>query len=185
MLYWHFRNIQCILAGLFKRKILPTESVVKTFWANVFDTDYLNSIQAGRYFTYSDAARWELAVRMGFLKLEIRNKWVVIIGGQKIIYGRPIRTFRRFSITMRITGWDDKWIYVAHAFRQRDKICVVSFSKIGLRSAKGLVSPIEVFEQMGHEHIVPPPWVTKHFQDDLETLVTAYDKLLPALAEKT
>ncbi|MBS1983029.1 MAG: thioesterase family protein [Bdellovibrionales bacterium] len=117
MLYWHFRNWQCLLVALFKPKIAaPTLPVTKHFWANPFDSDWLHSIQAGKFFTYTDAARWELAVRSGFLGPAIKNRWVVILGGQKIIYRRPVRIFRRFSLTMQFVGWDDKWIYATHVF---------------------------------------------------------------------
>ena len=170
MLYWHFRNIQCIIAALFKAKVSPNETLVKTFWANPFDSDWFNSIQAGRFFTYTDAARWEIAVRLGFLKLAIKKKLVVVLGGQKIIYRRPVRIFRRFKLKMRIVGWDHKWMYASHYFEQGSKIKCASFTKIGLRSKEGLYSPIKAFEDMGYSHNPPPQWILNHFQDGLETL---------------
>lgn len=170
MLYWHFRNFQCIISALFKPKASPKETLVKTFWANPFDSDWLSSVQAGRFFTYTDAARWEIAVRLGFLKLALRKKLVVILGGQKIIYRRPVKIFRRFRLSMRIVGWDERWMYAAHYFEQSGKIRCVSFAKIGLRSKDGLYSPITAFTEMGCSKIAPSNWILKHFQEDLETL---------------
>ena len=170
MLYWHFRNIQCVIAALFKPRVSPKETLTKTFWANPFDSDWLNSIQAGRFFTYTDAARWEIAVRLGLLKLLWQNHLVAILGGQKIIYRRPVAIFRRFKLVMKVVGWDDKWLYVAHYFNQSGQAKCVVFTKIGLRSKEGLYSPITVFNDMGHSQIHPPTWLLKYFQDDLETL---------------
>jgi len=178
MLYWHFRNFQCMFLSLFKKPMAPTEVVTKSFWANVFDADWFHSIQAGRFFTYTDAARWELAARIGFYKYVIKNKWVIILGGQKIIYRRPVKIFRKFTITMQITGWDDKWMYAAHAFRQSGQVCCVSFTKIGLRARGSLFSPVEALKMMGHNQVTPPAWVIKHFQEDLETLKLADQALI-------
>jgi acyl-CoA thioesterase FadM len=172
MLYWHFRNFQCILLSLFKPRLVnPTASITRRFWANPFDSDWLLVVQAGRYFTYTDAARWELAIRGGFLKPALKNKWVVILGGQKIIYRKPIKIFRTFDLTVQFVGWDEKWIYSQHVFRQGGDVKCVSFSKIGLRGNGRLVSPVEVFNKMGFtEVIVPPGDVLQYFSADLESL---------------
>jgi len=185
MLYWHFRNIQCISLALFRPKLKsPTDILTLSFWANPFDSDWLSSVQAGRFFTYTDAARWELAVRAGFLKPAFKNRWVVILGGQKIMYRRPLKIFRKFQITMQFVGWDTKWIYAAHVFRQGSDVKCVSFSKIGLRARAGLVNPNSAFAAMGHIETKPPPvWVLRHFQEDLES-VQAASKALPVNAVK-
>ena len=178
MLYWHFRILQCILMSFFKSKVRPDQTLTSTFWANPFDSDWMNSIQAGRFFTYTDAARWEIAVRMGFMKLALRKKLIVILGGQRIIYRRPVRIFRRFNIVMRLTGWDEKWMYAAHSFEQSGKVCCVSLSKVGLRTKEGLHSPIKALEELGYRQIIPPEWVLEHFKSDLETLETIRSKLV-------
>jgi acyl-CoA thioesterase FadM len=174
MLYWHFRNFQCILIGLFMPRLKdPSLPITRRFFANPFDSDWLNSIQAGRFFTYTDAARWELALRAGFLKPALKNKWVVILGGQKIIYRRPVRIFRSFDLTLQFVGWDDKWLYAAHVFRQGGEVKCTSFTKIGIRARGKLVSPTEVLTQMGHAAPnVPPESVLRHFNQDIETLET-------------
>jgi acyl-CoA thioesterase FadM len=168
-----------LVAAFFRRRLrVPNEIIRKTFFANPFDSDWGQSIQAGRFFTYTDAARWEVAVRIGFLKGAIKNKWVIIMGGQKIIHRRPVRIFRRFTMTIQIVGWDDKWMYAAHAFRQGEELKCVTYSKIGLRGKRGLVSPIEAFHLLGHPHIAPASWVLKHFETDVDAFREA-DRLLP------
>lgn len=179
MLYWYFRNIQCIIAALFKPKIKdPTTIVTKTFIANPFDSDWLSAISAGQFFTYTDSARWEIGVRTGFFKLALKHKWVVIMGGQKIIYRKPVKLFKRFQITMQFTGWDDKWLYAAHVFRQSEEVKCVSFSKIGFRCRGKMMSPIRIFELMGHSKPQPPPeWILAPFREDLQILEQASARL--------
>lgn len=182
MLYWHFRNLQCILAALLRPKLeSPTAVVTKTFIANPFDSDWMSALQAGTFFLYTDAARWELAIRAGFLKAALKNKWVVILGGQKIIYMKPVKIWNRFQITMQFVGWDEKWIYAAHVFRQRGETKCVSFAKIGIRGRGKLVDPNQVFAQMGNPSLNPPPrWVLKHFDEDLESVSRCTEALVGA-----
>lgn len=171
MLYWHLRCFQCIITGFFKSKIRPTDVITKNFWANVFDTDWLTTIYAGRFLTYSDASRWELAVRSGLFRFALKKKIVFILGGQKIIHRRPIRIFRRFSLTLQFVGWDEKWMYAAHVYRQNGKVCCVSFAKIGLRKSAVLYSPATAFRELGYNSSTPAPeWVLKQFRGDAEDL---------------
>lgn len=181
MLYWHFRNLQCILAALFKPRLSdPTVAVTKKFFANPFDSDWGSGIQAGRFFTYTDAGRWDLSIRAGFLKAALKNKWVVIMGGQKIIHRKPIKIFRSFELTMQFIGWDDKWIYAAHVFRQNNEVKCVSFTKLGIRGKGKLVEPKLVFSAMRYDQAkAPPEWLLKHFENDLEVLNKTTDYLAP------
>jgi len=162
-----------MLFGLLKSKTHITSTITHRYWANPFDSDWCNVINAGRYFTYTDAARWEIAGRTGFLKFLLKNKWVMIAGGQKIIYRRPVKIFRRFHLKSKIVGWDDKWIYTSFEFKQHNKTCSVLFTKLGIRSKEGLFSPINALSKLGQDQINPPDWVLKHFQDDIESLNSA------------
>jgi len=180
MLYWHFRNIQCILLSFFSpRGTSLTQPLSRTFIANPYDSDWFQVVQAGRFFTYTDAVRWELGFRTGFLQAAIKSRWVIIMGGQKIIHRRPIRIFRRFRITYQIAGWDDHWFYAAHVFRQGGDVKAVSFSKVGLRKNGKLLSPETAFAEFGRTEAAPPPtWVYRHFETDRETLEEAA-RMLP------
>ncbi len=170
MLYWHFRNLQCILTAFFKSRITdPRTSVTKRFWANPLDSDWLQGIQAGTFFLYTDAARWDLGVRTGFVRAAIRNGWVIVLGGQKIIHRRPVKIFRSFDLQIRFAGWDDKWIYASHVFSQSGEAKCVSFTKIGIRKRGKLLSPVEAFKTMGFAETCPPPkTILNHFADDLD-----------------
>jgi acyl-CoA thioesterase FadM len=184
VLYWHFRSIQCIVAALFKPRVERTDIILtKTFTANPFDSDWMNSIQAGAFFTYTDSARWELAVRMGFLKAAFQHRWVIIIGGQKIIYRKPVRLFRRFQITMQFTGWDDKWIYCSHVFRQNGEEKAVVLTKAGLRCGGKLLNPHEAFKKLGYAETQPAPaWIIEQFEKDV-SLLRECSQALPASAD--
>jgi acyl-CoA thioesterase FadM len=168
------------LMALFKPRISdPRTKMTSTFIANPFDSDWMNGIQAGRFLTYTDAARWEIGIRVGFLKAILKNRWVIISGGQKLIYKRPVKIFRRFQITYQITGWDNRWIYAAHVFHQRGETKAVVFTKLGLRSRGKLVNPHDVFAATGFMDPSPPPaWVLRQFEDDVTTLEESSQNLL-------
>jgi hypothetical protein len=172
LIYWHLRNLQCILIALFKSKIRdPTSKNTLTFFANPFDSDWWHGIYAGRFLTYTDAARWDLGVRIGFLKPALRNRWVTITGGQKLIYKRPVRIFRFFQITYQITGWDDKWMYVSHVFHQKGETKAVVLTKLGMRASGKLLNPHDLFLNLNHSKKEPPPlWILEQFRNDLDVL---------------
>ncbi len=156
----------------------PTQVLTRSFWANPFDSDWLRSVQAGRFFTYTDAFRWELAIRSGFFWPALKGRWVVVMGGQKIIYRRPLLIFRRFQLSVQFVGWDDRWIYATHVFRQGGDVKCVSFSKIGLRQFGKLLNPQRAFDAMGHTApLAAPAWVTAYFDQDLERLNQVADLL--------
>ncbi len=107
----------------------------------------------------------------------MKKKLVVILGGQKIIYRRPVRILRRFKLVMRITGWDDKWMYVSHYFEQNGTVSAAVISKIGMRSSAGLYSPKKAMEELGYSHMAPEDWILKTFRDDLETLGSIAERM--------
>jgi acyl-CoA thioesterase FadM len=129
-------------------------------------------MQAGRYFTYTDTGRMELAVRTGLFHLLVKNKWVLIVGGQKIIYRRSVQIFKTFNLSMQLVGWDSKWMYIEHTFVQNGELCCVLHSKVGMRSKGKLVSPAEAFKATGQDHLVSPNIgnVIQLFEKDSETL---------------
>jgi hypothetical protein len=131
---------------------------------------------AGRFLTYTDAARWELPIRLGFLRPALKHGWVIIMAGQKMVHRRPIRIFRKFEISIQLTGWDEKWFYVRHAFRQKGDTKGMVFSKIGIRNRKGLVAPREIMEAMGYSpDLSPPASMLELFASDLACLESASD----------
>jgi hypothetical protein len=172
MLYWHFRNLQCILAAFFQPKLRsPLEITEGTFWANPFDTDWFNAIRAQGFITYTDAFRWNWGVRTGFFKAAIKHKWVVIAGGQKLVHRRPVKLFRRFQLSVKFLGWDDKWIYVQHTFRQNGEVKCVSFIKSGIRRGGVLLPPKEMFRVLGFvEELTPPAWCLRQFEGDKDII---------------
>jgi acyl-CoA thioesterase FadM len=180
MLYWHFRQIQCIIAALFGARLTdPTTKMTSSFFANPFDSDWMNTIQAGRFLTYTDAARWGIGIRIGFLRAAFRHRWIIISGGQKLIYKRPVKIFRRFQITYQITGWDHKWMYVVHVFRQSGEEKCLVLSKLGFRSRGQLADPHVVFASVGYdERKIPPNWIVSQFAADLDVFKTASSELL-------
>ncbi len=158
--------------ALFRPRIRdPRTKMTSTFFANPFDSDWMNGIQAGRFLTYTDAARWGLGIRLGLLRPLFKNQWVIISGGQKLIYKRPVKIFRRFQITYQFAGWDEKWIYAAHAFLQGGETKAVVFTKLGLRKKGKLVNPHYVMAAIGFLEKNPPPeWVQKQFSEDVASL---------------
>lgn len=106
---------------------------------------------------------------MGMFGPMIKNKLVVIMGGQKIIYRHPVKLFKTFELAVQFSGWDEKWLYASHCFRQGGKACCISYSKVGFRRAGKLLSPLEAFKLFGLVvGVDKPKWVDSVFEKDLD-----------------
>lgn len=175
MFYLYFRTIQCLIYGFFGNKIHPSSVTRRTFFCNFFDTDWFNGMQSGAFFSYTDASRWEVAIRCGFFWPSLKKGWVIIVAGQRVIYRRRLAIFRKFILETQIVGCDDKWIYQVQKFKQKgDTKCIV-FSKLGIRAQAKLFSPRQVIQDLGIIDMpLPPLYITQAFSDDLKLYEQAH-----------
>ena len=60
------RNLFCLFRAYFQPEMKPDDVVFLKFRVGFFDTDWFHSMQASQYLTFTDAARWVLAIRLGF-----------------------------------------------------------------------------------------------------------------------
>lgn len=96
------------------------------------------------------------------------------MGGQKLIYRKPILLFRKFKILIRLAGWDEKWFYVTHCFIQNDDTKCVVLCRLGIRNSAGLVQPGKIMESLNFSRVkMAPDWILDSFNSDLEILAKA------------
>ena len=53
-----------------------------------------------------------------------------VLGSQKIIYKKTLKRWAKFTITLVLEGWDDKWAYHRQIFEQKNQVCAVGFAKV-------------------------------------------------------
>ena len=138
------------------RRGSPLEPSVLTFHVLPNDLDPNRHLNNGRYLTIMDLGRFDLTLHSGLMREIIRRRWMPVLGGATITFQRPLKLFQRFTLTTRIVGWDDKWIYMEQTFDSRGKRSATALVKGLLRGPDGSVPTPEVMAAVGLDSPSPP-----------------------------
>lgn len=139
------RFLIVILSSAFRRRIGPLDASTVRFTVLPNDCDLNIHLNAGRYVSFMDIARVELLGRMRALRPILKRGWRPVVGGMVIRYRRSVLPFERFTITSRVLGWDDKWIYIEHILGRRDgSLAAIGHSRTLFRTKTGTVHPREL-----------------------------------------
>lgn len=83
-------------------------------WPHDIDTNlHLNN---GRYLTIADLGRTDLLLRMGLIKLVLKEGLQPMLSGSAIRYRRELRTFQSFRLESCILGWRGTSFVMQHRF---------------------------------------------------------------------
>ncbi len=82
-----------------------------------------------RYLYYMDFIRFEIMFRSKLYEHTAKKGIYPILGSQKIIYKKPLKRWSRFTITLILEGWDDKWVYHKQIFVQNEKYAPLALPK--------------------------------------------------------
>ena len=85
----------------------------------------------------------------------------VVLGGTAMRFRRPIAPVQRFSLTTRLLGWDERWIYVEQVFTGRKGVACVAVARAAFVKAGKAVPPNDVLAKAGLCEAPPelPGWV--------------------------
>lgn len=131
------------------------------------DIDLNGHVNNGRYLTIFDLNRLDLFIRTGLFTLMRRNKWMPLIAEQEVRYKKALKMFQRFTATLELTHWDEKYFYVTHRITSGSTIYVEARSKNVVYSRSGVVSPQDVFARLAEHRKLPAP--TQCFPDAEES----------------
>ena len=127
------------------------------------DIDVYPEMNNGRHLTMMDLGRADFTIRAGILKTGHRRGWSLVAAGASVRFRHRLAPLRRFTLTSRILGHDERWFYFLHETGQHGRICSSALVRVGLRSTEGLVPSDEVLEALGRSDWKPPmpDWVLK------------------------
>ncbi|MDP9195328.1 MAG: thioesterase family protein, partial [Pseudomonadota bacterium] len=101
------------------------------------------------YLTIMDLGRIRLIGRCGMLKIALRKKWAVMLGGATIRFRRPLPPFRKYLLKTRLMAWDDKWFYIRQTFELPDGTVAATALVRGLFRARGRsIPPVEALQAL-------------------------------------
>jgi acyl-CoA thioesterase FadM len=110
----------------------------------------------GRYLTIMDLGRLDMTLHSGLIHAVIKNRWMPVLGGATIAYQRPLAPFQRYTLTTRILGWDEKWIYMEQVFDSRGKRAATAMVRALIRGKDRSIPTADVMRSVGLDAPSPP-----------------------------
>jgi acyl-CoA thioesterase FadM len=77
-----------------------------------------------------DFIRLEILFRSNLYLNTFKKGMFPVIGSQKLIYKKPMKRWSKFTITLIVEGWDEKWVYHRQIFKQNGEVCAIGVTKL-------------------------------------------------------
>jgi len=170
--YWLHMIYIYIGSRIFWKKVKPTSELNRTRRVNILDCESFRFMANSKYFYYMDLIRYEVVFRSKLYDHTIKKGMFGVLASQKIIYKKPLKKFKKFDITLKLEGSDEKWVYHRQTFEQNGEICAIGFTKAGFWKNKKAqdMSEIMMNSDSGYDIRIPSVEVMSMFENDYETL---------------
>lgn len=149
-----------LLATFGSRRAPLSESRVNLrVWPN--DLDLNIHVNNGRYLTLMDLGRMDLMFRSGAIKLWLKNGWQPLVGLSMCRHFKALRLFQPFTLSSKILGWDEKWIYFEQRFEAAGRLYALGVVKGLMAGSQGPVPTARLLEVLDIHEPSPalPPYV--------------------------
>lgn len=153
-------------------KKITTWELSRTRRVNLLDCESFRFMANSKYFYYMDLIRYEVVFRSKLYDNTVKKGMFGVLASQKIIYKTPLKIFKKFDITLKIEGSDEKWVYHRQTFMQNGQVCAIGFTKAGFWKKKKAQDMREIMNNSDPEYIIKPPSneILSMFENDYETL---------------
>lgn len=158
-----FRLLRVFITSLFRPRLGFTDESVLRFRVMPHDLDINIHMNNARYFALMDLGRFDLIARCGLWRLVVRHRWQPVIGAALVRFRRPLRPFQPLSLTSRLLGWDEKWLYIEHRIDSNGMLACHTVVRGAFVGAEGVVPPAELTRALGHAEPPPPlpDWIAR------------------------
>lgn len=128
------------------------------------DLDAFGHMNNGRYLQIMDVARVEWMLQTQVIAAIRKNRWAPILGGGVIRYRHSLRLLQLYRVRTRLLGWDERWFYLEHSFKDGRGRCVaVGVTRAGLRNDDDWVHTDEVVNSV--QPGARSPAIPEHIHD--------------------
>ncbi|HTK55401.1 MAG TPA: thioesterase family protein [Gemmatimonadales bacterium] len=160
---WDHRRTDPLAPSVLSFRVLPN------------DLDPNWHMNNGRYLTIMDLGRLDMTLHSGLMRAVITHRWMPVLGGATIAYQRPLAPFQRYTLTTRILGWDEKWIYMEQVFDSQGKRAATAMVRALIRGREKSVPTAEVMRSVGLDTPSPPlpPQLRAWIESDATLRATA------------
>ena len=156
MFFW-IRILIVLARACFRPKSGATDETTVSLrvWPHESEVFFANQ---AIYPHYLELARWDWAVRSGAGRLAIQKRILFILGGQTLLYRRPLQRFHRFDVRTKIIGWDERWFYFEQKiYSTNGQLAHSALVKACCKQGKNLVAPLQVLQWLDPSVTTLPP----------------------------
>lgn len=141
------RLLSALINAKFKKKLIGTETVCKSFrvWITDMDVSVMNH---AAIMTVLETGRLDLMVRTNFLKIATKNKWYFPMQAISIQFYRPLKILQKAQIFTRISYVDAKWIYLEQKIERKGKIIVACIIKGTIKKGRETIHTSEFMKAL-------------------------------------
>lgn len=146
------RLLMAMLSAKFKKKLIGTETVSKSFrvWITDIDVSVMNH---AAIMTVLETGRIDLMVRSNFFKVASKNKWFFPSQAISIQFYRPLKIFQKAQIFTRISYVDEKWIYVEQKIERKGKIIAACIVKNTIKKGRETIPTSKIMKALKIEKV--------------------------------
>jgi len=146
------RLLLAMFSARFKKKLVGTETVTKSFrvWITDIDVSVMNH---AAIMTVLETGRIDLMVRSNFFKVATKNKWFFPSQAISVQFYKPLKLFQKADIHTRISYVDEKWIYVEQKIERKGKIVAACIVKNTIKKGRETIPTSEIMKALQIEEV--------------------------------
>jgi acyl-CoA thioesterase FadM len=146
------RLLTALISAKFKKKLIGTETVCKSFrvWITDIDVSVMNH---AAIMTVFEMGRIDLMVRSNFFKVASKNKWYFPSQAISVQYYRPLKMFQKAQIFTRISYIDEKWIYVEQKIERKGKVIAACIVKNTIKKDRETIPTSKIMKKLKIEKV--------------------------------
>ena len=170
--YWLHMLYIFIGSSFFWKKVKPASDITRTRRVSLLDCESFRFMANSKYFYYMDLIRYEVVFRSKLNENTVKKGMFGVLASQKIIYKKPLKLWKKFTITLKMDGSDEKWVYHRQIFEQNGEICAIGFTKAGFWKHKKAQNMRAILINSGAEKEIKTPSteILNMFNNDYEIL---------------
>lgn len=162
-MYPLFRLASVYVNALQKPPMDFHETSVISFRCRPWDLDMFLEMNNGRILTLYDLGRFDLAMRIGLIKVLKDNKWGLAVAGGSNRFRRRVHLFDKVRIKTQAVGYDECWIYLAQSMWVKGNATSSGLLRTCVTEKGKAIHTARVIEALGIEEWKPemPTWVNE------------------------
>ena len=142
-------------------KLRIDQTSVIHFHAMPWDCDMFGEVNNGRQLTLFEQGRWDLAARVGLIRVLKQQRWGLVVAGSSVRYRKRIRPFNKIECRTRLAGIDSRWFYMSQSFWVAGQPCSHALFRTAVTEKGRTVASERVMDTLGLDWSQPmPDWVS-------------------------